>query len=51
MPSRKSGIAAAVDEARTYVERARLATSGVSNHGLQEGLTQLAAELLSDLPG
>jgi heptaprenyl diphosphate synthase len=46
-----SGINAAVDEARTYVERARLATSGVSNHGLQEGLTQLAAELLIDLPG
>jgi heptaprenyl diphosphate synthase len=46
-----SGIAAAVDEARTYVERARLATSGVANHALQEGLTHLAAELLSDLPG
>jgi heptaprenyl diphosphate synthase len=45
-----SGIAAAVDEARTYVERARLATSGVANHDLQEGLTHLAAELLSDLP-
>jgi len=46
-----SGIAAAVDEARTYVELARLATSGVANHALQEGLTQLAVELLSDLPG
>jgi heptaprenyl diphosphate synthase len=46
-----SGIAAAVGEARTYVERARLATSGISNRGLQEGLTHLAAELLSDLPG
>jgi hypothetical protein len=46
-----SGIGVAVNEARTYVERARDATSGVSNHALQEGLTQLATELLSDLPG
>jgi heptaprenyl diphosphate synthase len=45
-----SGIATAVDEARTYVERARVATSGVANRALQEGLTQLAAELLIDLP-
>jgi heptaprenyl diphosphate synthase len=46
-----SGIGVAVDEARTYVERARDATSGISNRALQEGLTQLATELLSDLPG
>jgi heptaprenyl diphosphate synthase len=46
-----SGIAASVDEARMYVERARAATSGIANHALQEGLTQLATELLSDLPG
>jgi heptaprenyl diphosphate synthase len=45
-----SGIAAAVKEARTYVERAIAATSGVANPALQEGLTQLATELLSDLP-
>ena len=37
-------------EAATYVERARVATSGISNHALQEGLAQLASELLSDLP-
>jgi heptaprenyl diphosphate synthase len=46
-----SGIAAAVNEARTYVERARVATSGIGNQALQEGLTQVAADLLSDLPG
>ena len=46
-----SGIAAAVTEAGTYVERARVATSGISNRALQEGLAQLASELLSDLPG
>ena len=45
-----SGIAAAVTEAGTYVERARVATSGISNRALQEGLAQLASELLSDLP-
>jgi len=45
-----SGIAAAVTEAGTYVERARVATSGISNHALSEGLAQLASELLSDLP-
>jgi heptaprenyl diphosphate synthase len=46
-----SGIAAATSVARTYVERARLATAGVANPSLQAGLTQLATELLSDLPG
>jgi heptaprenyl diphosphate synthase len=45
------GIAAAVNEARTYVERAKVATSGVPNPALQEGLVQLASELLGDLPG
>ena len=45
-----AGIPAAVTEAETYVERARVATSGISNHALKEGLTQLASELLSDLP-
>ena len=46
-----SGIAAAVTEAGTYVDRARVATSGISHHALAEGLAQLASELLSDLPG
>jgi heptaprenyl diphosphate synthase len=46
-----SGIPSAVDEARTYVERARVATSGITNQALQEGLVQLASELLTDLPG
>jgi heptaprenyl diphosphate synthase len=45
-----SGMAAAITEAGTYVERARVATSGISNHALKEGLAQLASELLSDLP-
>jgi heptaprenyl diphosphate synthase len=45
-----SGIAVAFDEARTFVERARSATSGVASRALQEGLAQLAAELLTDLP-
>jgi heptaprenyl diphosphate synthase len=44
------GIEAAVAEARTYVDRAKAATQGIGNHALQEGLAQLAAELLSDLP-
>jgi heptaprenyl diphosphate synthase len=46
-----SGIPVAVSEARMYVERARAATAGVANQALQGGLTQLATELLSDLPG
>jgi heptaprenyl diphosphate synthase len=45
-----SGIAVAVEAARTYVDRARDATSGVANRALQDGLTQLATELLTDLP-
>jgi heptaprenyl diphosphate synthase len=46
-----SGISAAVAQARTYVARAEEATAGVANHALRGGLTQLATELLSDLPG
>jgi geranylgeranyl pyrophosphate synthase len=46
-----SGIAAAVAEAGTYVERAKEATAGIATRGLQDGLAQLASELLSDLPG
>jgi heptaprenyl diphosphate synthase len=44
------GIAAAVDTARGYVERAKAATAGVEIPELRDGLTRLAAELLSDLP-
>jgi heptaprenyl diphosphate synthase len=46
-----SGMAAAVAVARTYVERATDAASGLTNPALQEGLAQLAAGLLCDLPG
>ena len=46
-----SGIAAAVAEAGTYVERAKEATAGIATRALQDGLAQLASELLSDLPG
>ena len=46
-----SGIAAAVDEARTYVERAQAATAGIAKQALHDGLARLASELLSDLPG
>jgi len=46
-----SGIGAAVTEAQTYVERARVATSWIANPALRDGLAQLAAELLMDLPG
>jgi heptaprenyl diphosphate synthase len=45
-----AGIPAATNVARTYVERATKATAGVGNQALQVGLTQLATELLSDLP-
>src|SRR5271170_4765383 len=45
-----SGIAAAVDEARLYVERAKADTAGVGIPELRDGLARLAAELLSDLP-
>jgi len=45
-----AGIAASVDEARTYVDRAKDATAGIGPPALQAGLTRLVAELLSDLP-
>jgi heptaprenyl diphosphate synthase len=45
------GIGVAVAEARTYVERAKAATVGIANGALQDGLVQLASELLIDLPG
>jgi len=45
-----AGIAASVDEARTYVERAQVATAGIDQPDLRAGLTRLVAELLSDLP-
>ena len=45
------GIPAAVDQARAYVEDARRATEGIDRSGLRDGLSRLAAELLSDLPG
>jgi heptaprenyl diphosphate synthase len=44
------GIAAAMDEARTYVERAKAATAGITLPELRRGLSRLVAELLSDLP-
>jgi geranylgeranyl pyrophosphate synthase len=46
-----TGIAAAVDEARDYVERAKAATAGITVPELREGLGRLVTELLSDLPG
>jgi heptaprenyl diphosphate synthase len=45
-----SGIAAAVDEARAYVERAKAATAGIAVPDLKDGLARLASELLADLP-
>jgi heptaprenyl diphosphate synthase len=45
------GIAAAVDEARLYVERAKEATAGIAIPEVRAGLSRLVAELLSDLPG
>jgi heptaprenyl diphosphate synthase len=45
-----TGIPAAVEEARRYVERARAATAGVGVPELRDGLARLATELLSDLP-
>jgi heptaprenyl diphosphate synthase len=46
-----SGIAAAVNEARLYVDRAKEATAGIAIPDLRAGLSRLVAELLSDLPG
>jgi heptaprenyl diphosphate synthase len=45
-----TGIAAAVTEARSYVERAQSATEGIASAELREGFNRLAAELLIDLP-
>jgi heptaprenyl diphosphate synthase len=45
------GIAAAVDEARQYVERAKEATAGMAIPEVRDGLSRLVTELLSDLPG
>jgi heptaprenyl diphosphate synthase len=44
------GIAASVEEARSYVERAKAATAGITLPELRDGLSRLVAELLSDLP-
>jgi heptaprenyl diphosphate synthase len=44
------GIAAAVAEARTFVDKAAAATAGVALPELREGMIRLAADLLSDLP-
>jgi heptaprenyl diphosphate synthase len=45
-----AGIAASVDVARTFGERAKEATAGVGPPALQAGLVRLVAHLLSDLP-
>ncbi len=50
MVAASSGIAAAVTEAERYVERAQAATAGVGIPELRQGLSRLAAELLTDLP-
>jgi hypothetical protein len=50
MVAASSGIAAAVTEAERYVERAQAATAGVGLPELRQGLSRLAAELLTDLP-
>ena len=44
------GIGVAVDAARSYVDDAQKAAAGISTPELRTGLTQLVAELLSDLP-
>jgi heptaprenyl diphosphate synthase len=44
-------IAESVDMARSYVDRAVDATAGVTQPELRAGLSRLAAELLTDLPG
>jgi heptaprenyl diphosphate synthase len=45
-----NGIAAAVDKARSYVDDAQTATTGIAQPDLRAGLSRLAAELLTDLP-
>jgi heptaprenyl diphosphate synthase len=51
MVAASSGISTSVDEARAYVDGAQAATAGIAPAALRAGLSQLAAELLSDLPG
>ena len=46
-----NGIAESVEAARRYVDDAQKATAGISQPELRSGLSKLAAELLSDLPG
>jgi heptaprenyl diphosphate synthase len=46
-----NGIAESVESARRYVDDAQRATAGISQPELRAGLSRLAAELLSDLPG
>ena len=46
-----TGIAAAVASARGYVDDAQSATAGITQPDLRAGLSRLAAELLTDLPG
>jgi geranylgeranyl pyrophosphate synthase len=46
-----TGIAESVAAARGYVEDAQAATVGIAQPELRKGLSRLAAELLSDLPG
>ena len=51
MVAASSGIAASVEEARSYVARAEAATAGIPQPDLRAGLSRLVTELLSDLPG
>ena len=44
------GIGVAVDAARSYVDDAQKAAAGICTPELRAGLTQLVADLLSDLP-
>jgi heptaprenyl diphosphate synthase len=44
-------IAESVTSARAYVAEAQAATAGIVQPELRDGLSRLAAELLSDLPG
>jgi heptaprenyl diphosphate synthase len=46
-----NGIAESVEAARRYVDDAQRATAGISQPELRAGLSRLAADLLSDLPG
>ena len=46
-----TAIGESVEAARTYVVDAQAATAGIAQPDLRAGLSRLAAELLSDLPG